>query len=716
MHPIRILILIIFIASTLFVSASAGSPPPPTPASPAERAELSVALAGRRQAASESAAPLASTLFTPELDSAFIAPGGETAVLWLALRDNSGRLLASEPGLALARRTSAGWQVLLPGDPGWEETLASLPAGMLPLEQSPAPETPEGLPGIPAGSPGENLAPASSTSAGALTGYYLPYAAGTARRLEGSISHFMNIPALGWPSCTMAECRYAYDFTDAGHFPVLASRDGTVYATRDTCSDGDPNCTNYVLLRDTSGASYQVYLHFSHGTIPDKLTSGKTVRRGQYLGDTDDTGYSTSNHVHFMVVTAASLYFGGDGYPWGTSVDIRFADVSINSGTPRTCYEVTQLPIYSNATQCLGNKADPLNASNDWFISGNTGAYPPTGSLSRPAAGATLGVGNDPWMDVTASASDDVAVTAVRLLAKLNGQWVEVGPKVTQPSSPGVYDWDVNLCAVGPLNGPLDVALRLWDYEGNVTGPLAARTVQVDNACPPPASQLNPAETFDSTAVHLGWDVTNPGIGVSSFELQWRSEPGTWQDANTFSFPASQRSIWFVGQPGVTYGFRLAAFDTNNQAEPWLAGDAPEITVSLPAACTPDPAEPDDVLNDAKALVPGEWALRNLCSPANPDWFQVSAAAAGAYMVTAQSQGGGAAVTITVYDGTGATALAMAQSSEVGQGARAFFRAPAAGIYYVKVEPLPANLSGSAATYGLLLSETKDIFIPLVER
>ena len=489
-HRTRSLILLLVSAVTLLLPAAGD--PPPTPASAETQAELSAAFS-RRLADELEIRPLTFDLFTPELDTAFISPDGKTAVLWLALSDDTGRRLASEPGLALAHLSSEGWQVLLSGDPGWEETLATLPEGLLPLELSPAPKE-------------RTL---STNDLSALTGYYLPYAAGTSRWLEGSISHFQSIPELGYPSCSQEYCRYAYDFTDSWHFPLLASKDGTVFAQRESCTDGDSGCTNYIVLQNASEGTYQIYLHLAKGTIPNTLTPGTAVKRGQYLGDSDDTGYSTSQHVHFMVTN--NIWFGGDGYYWGQSIDIRFADVAINNGIPRTCYEVTQFTIYDGAMECLGNKLDPRNPANDWYLSGNVGAYPPTGALTNPAAGAIVASGNSPLIDITATASDDVQVTAVRLVAKLSGGWVEIGPKVTQPTQPGVYDWDVDLCAAAPLNGPLEVALRLWDHEGNISPALAPRTIQVEHACPPPTSQLKPAESFDSTAVRLSWDADQRG-------------------------------------------------------------------------------------------------------------------------------------------------------------------------------------------------------------
>lgn len=698
MNRKSILAFIVILAASLLSTAAAETPP--APAAPQTEAELSDAFF-RRIEQDASGSLLTFDLFHPELDAAFLSPDGQTATLWLALRDDTGQILSTEPGFAVATLTADGWQVMLPGDPGWEETLAALPEGMLPVELSPAPD---------------NVEMTAVTEA--LTGYYLPYAAGTSRWLEGSISHFQSFPARGYPSCKYEYCHYAYDFTDIDHFPLLASKEGYVFASRDSCVDGNSYCTNYIVLKNSGENIYQVYLHLSNGTIPDKLTQGTYVARGQYLGDTDDTGYSTSNHVHFMVTN--DIWLGGtnDQYYWGHSIDIRFADVPINNGIPRTCYEVVYFPIYDGATGCLGNKSNPLDPANDWFPSGNVGAYPATGSISRPAPGAIVTSGNNPLMDATVTATDDVHVEAVSLVAKLNNQWVEIGPRQYQPASGNTYDWDVDLCAVGPLNGPLEVALRIWDHEGNVSPALDPRTIQVDYACPLPTSALKPAVTYDSTALYLSWDASAAprGFPIASFELQWRTEPGSWTSGNTLTFPAGTRSAWFVGQLGSTYGFRLRAIDSYGQPEPWPAGDAAEIMAAMPAACTPDASEPDDDRNQARTLTLGEWAGRNLCGPGDPDWFQVKIDTGNNYALAAQSQGGAAAVRLTVYAKDGVTVLASAASSGYGQGAALRLASLVPGTYYVKVEPLVANLAGTGAQYGLILFESQDIYLPIVSR
>ncbi len=696
MHIKRLYLIFLSVMSLLLL-ISAGDPPPMV-ASVETQAKLSDAFFERLHSNPESKS-LTFDLFTPELDTAFLSPDGSQAVLWLALRDNYGRILATEPGLVVAQMTAAGWQVYLPGDPDWEPTLASLPAGMLPLEKIAAPEKSESD---------------SALSTDAYTGYFLPYVAGTSRWLEGSISHFQFIPELGYPSCTEEFCRYAFDFTDEWHFPLVAAKSGTVFASKDSCSDGNTSCTNYIVLQNASEGTYQIYLHLAYGTIPDKLTNGRAVQRGEYLGDSDDTGYSTSNHVHFMVTN--SIWVGDGGYYWGRSVAINFSDVPINNGIPRTCYEVTNFPIYDGAHDCLGNRNDPRNPANDWFTSGNVGAYPPSGILIRPVAGVTVAVGDNPLIDVTASVSDDVRVVAAQLSAYLNGQWVGIGPRVTSQSSAGVFDWDVNLCSVGALNGALDVGLTIWDHEGTKVANISPRTILVDHACPPPSSQMTPAVTFDSTALKLEWQLINAGIGVSSFDLQWRTDPGTWQSGNMVSLPAVEHSSWFVGQLGLKYLFRVRAVDLNGQYEAWPAGDVAEVSVTLPSTCSADPFEDDDTVGSARTIGLDIVSEHNLCGPGDPDWFHFTMPDGGSYRALVNSQNGGAAVKVSLYGSNGVTLLGSSQSFTLGEGTHVLFSGNPGSNYYLKVEPLVPNLAGTEALYTVEVSKVTLTYFPLISR
>ena len=675
---------------------SAGTQPPEV-ASEAEKQALWAAYQQRyAQVLADNRDDPILKLFEPVLDEAFITPDGETAVLWLALRDYSGRILATEPGIVLATLSAEGWQVLLRGDPGWEEVLSQLPEGYLPAELQPAPEQ----------APTESLQ--------TIWGYYLPYVGGTAHKLEGSVLHFHDFPALGYPSCAQEYCQYAYDFTDVGHFPLVAAHTGTVISTRESCSDGNTGCTNYIVLFDGASGVYQIYLHLAYGTIPNHLVSGVTVNRGAYIGDTDDTGYSTSEHVHFMIVPSF-WYADGDQYPWGRSVDVRFADVPINNGIPRTCYEVTSLGhIYDGATECLGNRADPLNPNNDWFTSGNAGANPPSGQLTRPVVGAVVATGSNPLMDVTASTQDDVRVKTAVLQGLIGGSWQEIGPQVSNPSAAGVFDWDVNLCQAGPLNGALEVALKIWDHEGNVVSLLSRRTIWVDHACPPPVSQMTAPNTYDGTAFILNWTATESGAGISSFQIQWRQGAEAWSEARQMTYPTEARSAWFVGMPDVSYGFRMRALDINGQLEAWPAGDAAEVSVSTPATCVEDGAEQDDSATAAVLISLGVENQRNICGWGDADWFQFWTGDHERYMFFARSLGGGAAVRVSVYAADGITLLGSASAPAMNSSTSLGVMVPKNQTVYVKAEPAFSNLTGTAVLFGMKVSPGYGLSLPII--
>jgi len=688
-------LLVLALLALLFgVSASTS---PPEVAAEAEKLALWAAYQQRfSQYLSSNLSDPLSGLFEPVLDEAFISEDGQTAVLWLALRDSNGRILATEPGIVLAVKSADGWNALLRGDPGWDEALSRIPESLFPEDfQSSNSQT-------------------SSESPQAIRGYYLPYVKGTAHKLEGSILHFHNYPPLGYPSCSEQACHYAYDITDVGHFPLVAARAGTVISLRDSCADGNPNCTNYIILQDVVGGAYQIYLHLAYGTIPNHLAAGSYIGRGVYIGDTDDTGYSTSEHVHFMVVT--SFWMAGDGYPWGNSVDIRFEDVAINNGIPRTCYEVTHLAIYDGATECIGSKTDPLNPNNDWFVSGNVGANPPTGQLTRPAAGAVVASGSNALMDVTAATQDDVRVKTAVLQALIGGTWLEIGPRVSNPTSAGVFDWDVNLCQAGPLNGPLEIALKIWDHEGNEVSLLSRRTIQVDHACPPPVSQMTTADTFDGTAFKLNWTASSSGAGISSFQLQWRQGMDSWSETRQLSYPADARSAWFVGAPGSSYGFRVRAVDTNGQPEAWPAGDAAEVSVNVLATCVEDDAEQDDSAATAASISLGTEYERNICGNGDVDWFKFWTGEQERFWFSSRTLGGGAAVRVSVYDSNGTILLGSATAQEVNSSTYLSMLLPKNQFLYVKTEPAFTNLSGTDVRYGLKVSPAWGNYLPVISK
>ena len=462
------LILLGLIVGAQPITSSAAPPPPEeqvldesTPEPEVFDDALILALEDRvQQIAMSKTEVLAFVLYQPYIDHVTYSQDRQTALLWLGLRDpDTGEVIATEPGLAIAKVDSVqkapdgsdNWDVTLQVDSDWQEQFNTLPVDLVTDDLKNRFYS-------------EPTADAKGSTV--YRGYKLPWAGGVAKRLTGSIGHF-----LIYNSCSETSCRYAYDFADGTMFPLLAVRGGTVYRWKDTQLNGDPTGPgNYIVLKDesTSPTTYQLYLHLAYDSIPDKLKNvGAQVLQGQFIGNVDDTGYSTAHHLHFHVHTNPDSY-------WGNSVDIRFDDVNINDGTPRTCYEVDNFPAYG--TQC---NRDPLNS----FMSGNYGAFPPSGDLIMPSHADVI---EDTTVMVGGWAKDDLGIAKIQIIARpLGSDWVEVGPAMTGTT----FMTEVNLCDSKLSNGPIDLAVRIWDLEGNQTRNIAGLRTIINNA---PCSKLPP--------------------------------------------------------------------------------------------------------------------------------------------------------------------------------------------------------------------------------
>jgi hypothetical protein len=367
-----------------------------------------------------------------ELSQASYSDDLSSAVVWLDPLDPiTGLTIATEPMTVIVMLSPGGsallssdWQVVFTEDDAWTTT---------------APKVMELLPQELAVAWNEDLQTIKAPEAplAALGGYRLPWANGLTKTLVWSAEH---------TSCPGDDCIYAFDFSDGTMFPLLAAKGGTVQYAKDTCENGSTSCTNIFIIKDvsTSPTSYQIYYHLAQSSIPPALhTIGANVTQGQFIGNVDDTGYSSGHHLHFMVHTSTYPY-------WGPSVDITFRDVSINwdaatqGGRPRT-------------------QAGAAILGGQWqrnYTSGNVGANPPTGGLTLPADKQTV---ITQVLSTSGWGTDNLGVTRMQLIAFYDDAWHEVGGALT--SNP--FSYSLNVCSVGIPVGPFNLALRAWDVEGN---------------------------------------------------------------------------------------------------------------------------------------------------------------------------------------------------------------------------------------------------------
>ncbi len=130
--------------------------------------------------------------------------------------------------------------------------------------------------------------------------YALPYASGKSYRvLQGYSSRF---------SHTGQEA-FAVDFDMREGTPVHAARAGVVARVEDSnnrgCwADGCGKFANYIVILHSDGTTGEYYHLEKNGSV---VTVGETVKRGQKIGYSGNTGHTTMPHLHFGVYRASKL-------------------------------------------------------------------------------------------------------------------------------------------------------------------------------------------------------------------------------------------------------------------------------------------------------------------------------------------------------------------------------------------------------------------------
>ncbi len=371
-------------------------------------------------------------LYETQLQQFKISKDGMWATAWMVPFDpETGEQVSTEPGLALVRKTDEGWKAFIPSDPLWPLVVRQIPDDLIPADQRELWV--------------ERAEYMASAITAPLTGYYLPYAGGDTMALTQSVGHDRYTPS--------GSAHFAFDFAKPGYpsgmFNVHAAKGGIVKQAVWIRENGNEAYSNYIVLEDrsTSPTSYQLYMHFAKDSIPPAYrVIGTPVQRGALIGVADDTGVSSGNHLHFMVHTNAVSY-------WGTSVDIQFADVSINGGRPR---------ITSDLSYC--KSTDVCESTQTTYISGNFMSpdhISPTGGFTSPQQSSLI---NSSILPIQGWAEDENSgIGSVQITAQYNGEWHSIGNLFS--SEIFSYSWD--MCAAGVPDGPVSLALIIKDKAQN---------------------------------------------------------------------------------------------------------------------------------------------------------------------------------------------------------------------------------------------------------
>ncbi len=130
---------------------------------------------------------------------------------------------------------------------------------------------------------------------------------------------------------TTLDSRYAVDFGMPIGTDIFAARDGVVFAVAtknfrgglDTSRHGAS--ANHVQILHDDG-TYAVYAHLNWNSI--RVRPGQRVRRGEFIAESGNTGFSTGPHLHFVVLKNSGMQL--------ESVPVSFEGADATGVTPST--------------------------------------------------------------------------------------------------------------------------------------------------------------------------------------------------------------------------------------------------------------------------------------------------------------------------------------------------------------------------------------------
>jgi murein DD-endopeptidase MepM/ murein hydrolase activator NlpD len=140
--------------------------------------------------------------------------------------------------------------------------------------------------------------------------YGLPYRKQTFSVLQGFHGSFSH----------RGSNEYAIDFDCPVATPVLAARPGVVVVTNDAAQGSgttpeflDYNRTNFVLVLHDDGTLGE-YMHLSPSGV--EVAPGQKVERGTRLALSGNTGFSSTPHLHFQVMTSGDDGVANRSFPF----------------------------------------------------------------------------------------------------------------------------------------------------------------------------------------------------------------------------------------------------------------------------------------------------------------------------------------------------------------------------------------------------------------
>jgi len=117
---------------------------------------------------------------------------------------------------------------------------------------------------------------------------------------------------------------YAVDFNCPVATPIVAARPGVVVAVNASAQGAgttpaflDDKRANFVIVQHTDGTLGE-YMHLAPSGV--EVAPGQAVKRGQEIGLSGNTGFSSTPHLHFQVMTAADDGITKQSFPFKLAI------------------------------------------------------------------------------------------------------------------------------------------------------------------------------------------------------------------------------------------------------------------------------------------------------------------------------------------------------------------------------------------------------------
>lgn len=349
---------------------------------------------------------------------------------------------------------------------------------------------------------------------------------------------------------------------------------------------------------------------------------------------------------------------------------------------------------------------------------------PPQGSFIQPQSNTFIK--DDPNFAISVNASDgESGINQVEFMYH-SGDWLNSDWEIIGVDQDGTDGWSITLDS-GDYPEQIGAAffVNIYDWAGNWIG-LGEWDIGFDRT--PPITSMEDLEQIQgSTAIPLRWSGIDNVSGLDYYQLQSKINGGDW--VNVLPSPSNtQDSLWYVGQPGAEYGFRLRGVDIAGNLE-----DFPDV----PAAFTsvPDPAElcssPDawdsagndnSPENSIQVDVLALPATHNFCNPLtadslyDEDWVYFEVENGEAYLMESIPTADMTASIIELYASDGTTLIATSQPEDLNGFSRIIWVSDRSGIVYLRVRHLDGRIAGNTVTYQLKVNNFLPIFMPFVHR